>query len=47
MDSYNKYAICLRMESKIKDIKQRMKIIKIKVLKLDEYYGDYLYAPHD
>ena len=46
MLNFDKYEKYLKMDSKIKDIKRRMKIIMLKIYELDEYYSEYLYDPY-
>jgi hypothetical protein len=46
MVNFDKYEKYIKMDSKINDIKRRMKIIILKIYELDDYYSDYLYDPH-
>ena len=46
MVNFDKYEKYLKMDSKIKDIKRRMKIILLKIYELDDYYSNYLYDPY-
>ena len=46
MINFDKYEKYLKIDSEIKDIKRRMKIILLKSYELDDYYSEYLYDPH-